>query len=274
MAGFIFDGEVNSLSPRQLEFVSDVLEKRGFRGNHVAIQTLGQAGDNYIANVKRIIVEENDGKTFRMVAKVAPTNEVARARTGIPILFANESLMYQEVLPKLVGQQIAAGVPDKQLYKYAECFGVLLEAPHELILLEDLQLSKYVMLDRFKPLTDKSVKLTLRNFAILHSLSMVLKKEDTETFETFNKKLIDFFGTLIQVEEFVQYTVGIEKDALDVLDDEEYKAPVRGSISKLNENLPITRMGQDNLKQSVVLQGDGWTNNIMFRLKASIFLKF
>ncbi|XP_053616139.1 uncharacterized protein LOC128678564 [Plodia interpunctella] len=269
MAGFTFEGEVESLSSRQQEFICEVLEKRGYQNNNIVIEAVGKAGDNYIANVKRITVND-DREHFKMIAKIAPTNQIARARSGIDVMFMNESVMYKEILPKLVEIQRVNDIPKDSLFRYAECYGVLTEAPHELILLEDLKLSEFITLDRFKPLSNECIKLILKKFAILHSLSIVFKEENPESFSKYSKNLIDFFDAFCKAPGFQHYLANVEKDALEILADEHYKAAIRGTVSKMPEELSKMSKDIQKMKHSVVIQGDSWTNNIMFRLQDNV----
>ncbi|KAM3965927.1 uncharacterized protein ACR2FA_012777 [Aphomia sociella] len=265
-----FEGEFNSLSTRQQEFIREILQNRGYTHNKVLIETVGVAGDNYIANVKRIIVEEKDGSTFKMIAKVAPTNEMTRAQIQPQLLFSNEVIMYSEVLPKLVELQKIANVPEEGLLRYAECYGSILDAPDEIILLEDLQISCFIILDRFKSLSNECIRLNLKNFAILHSLSMVLKKQKPDLYESFSQKLVDYYNIFDGAPDFLYFLASIESDSIEVLDKSEYKNAVRGSVSKMLELSKKILKDQSCLKYSVVIHGDAWTNNILYKIKEDI----
>ncbi|XP_059046764.1 uncharacterized protein LOC131842238 [Achroia grisella] len=267
MAELRFEGEIYSFSKRQEELLRKVLKGRGYTDNKVIIETVGEAGDNYIANVKRIIVEEKDGHTFKMIAKVAPTNNMARAQVQPHMLFKNEGIMYTVILPKFEELQKSAGVPIEDRLRYAKCYGLILHAPEEIILLEDLQVLNFGILDRFKSLTNESIKLILKNFAILHSLSMVLKKQEPDVFEDYNNKLSDYYAAFANTPEFKLYIAGIENDSIEILDKTMYKNAIRGSISKMPEVYAKVAKNESKLKYSVIIQGDGWTNNIMFKLE-------
>ncbi|KAM3965970.1 uncharacterized protein ACR2FA_012827 [Aphomia sociella] len=270
MTGFTFEGEVDSLSIRQQKFLCEVIESRGYTNCKVLINTVGQAGDNYVANVKRIIIEGNGGSILKMIAKIAPTNEMIRAQMQTQVLFNNESIMYSKVLPKLIEIQKAEHIPVEDHLRYAECYGILLEELHELILLEDLQVSNYTMLDRFVSLTNESIKLNLKNFATLHSLSMILKIRDPDLFEDISQNLVDNFTSFGDKPEFQYYFDGLEKDVLNIVEGSKYQNAVRGTVNKFIEQHKTLMKDQAKLKYSVVIQGDGWTNNIMFKLKDDI----
>ncbi|XP_059046775.1 uncharacterized protein LOC131842250 [Achroia grisella] len=270
MAGITFEGEIDSVSKRQQEFLCSVLQRRGHTDSKVHIETVGKAGDNYVANVKRMTVKGKDGNAFKIIAKIAPTHEIARAQMQPQLLFRNEAAMYNEILPRLVELQVAEGVPVEDRLRYAECYGVLLEEPYEIILLEDLLESDFNILDRFTSLTNECIILNLKNLAILHSLSIVLNQRNPDEFQGFIPKLIDNFKMIATVPEFKLYLSAIENDAIEAVDKINYKNAIRGTLSKLVDLHLKTTKNDDKLKYSVVIQGDGWTNNIMFKLKNEI----
>ncbi|CAH1634841.1 unnamed protein product [Spodoptera littoralis] len=154
MAQHNFEGDVGNLNEHQIQFINKVIEEQGLSVNKVVFQPVGKAGDNFVANVKRINIEGENG-SLKMVVKIASQNEFLRQSTNTEISFSNENFMYTEVLPKLVSLQKAAGVPEKEHLRYAKCFGALSEAPNEVIMLEDLNESEFVMLSKFKSLTDE-----------------------------------------------------------------------------------------------------------------------
>ncbi|XP_026751656.1 uncharacterized protein LOC113512082 [Galleria mellonella] len=270
MSEFSFEGDVNSLSAKQQEFLREVLKDRGYTEGKVVIEAVGKAGDNYVASVKRITVEGRDGSIFKIIAKIAPTQEMMRVQMQAYLLFRNEAVMYSEVLPQFVELQRAEGVPVEDQLQYAECYGILLDEPDEIILLEDLLESDFRMLDRFTSLTNQCIKLSLKNLAILHSLSLVTKKQNPDVFEGYYKKLIDSFKIMIDIPEFKSYLTAMENDAIEIMNNSKYKNAIRGSLSNMLELYGKIIKGDEKLKYSVIIQGDGWTNNIMFKLQDEI----
>lgn len=207
MASLQIEGDTGSATEKQIQFIRDVLEKRGFTNNRVVFEAAGKAGDNYVADVKRITVIVDGGEDFKMIAKFAPENEMLRKMMNTNILFSNEILMYEEILPKLVSLQRDAEVPEDGWLRFAECYGTLAEEPYEVVLLEDLNVSNFIMLDRFTSLDNDAVRLVLKNFAILHSLSYALKKLEPETYGKFTSNLLDMWELTKDTEEFQGFII-------------------------------------------------------------------
>lgn len=263
-----FEGEINDISERQLEFISEVLEKRGYKNETVSVQSVGKAGDNYIASVKRITVKK-DGETFNMIAKVAPQHEAIRATMSTLIMFLNEHTMYTEVLPKFAELEKSAEVPVNERLRFAQCYGSLSEAPNEVILIEDLGDSNFTMLDKLTPLSNNTVRMVLKNFAILHSLSFYLKKQEPETFTAYSSKLINTWALMDGFEETKIYFNQLEADVLDMLESPKHKNAFKGLVSEIPSNATKNEKIDKTSKYSVIQQGDSWTNNIMFRMQVS-----
>lgn len=267
MAALQIEGETESLTEKQIQFVRDFLEKRGFTNNKVTFEAAGRAGDNFVADVKRISVAIEGEKDFNMIAKFAPKHEALRKMMNTKIVFSNEILMYEEVLPKLVSLQMEAGVPETDLFKFAHCYGTFSEEPHEVILLEDLKELNFVMLDRLSSLDNDAVRLVMKNFAILHSLSYALKQLEPETYNKFASDLNDVWAITKNSPDYVTFINKVEEDAIDIVEGDYYKSVLQNTVSQIPMLLDEVKNADKKSKDLVIQQGDGWTNNILFKLK-------
>ncbi|XP_047027897.1 uncharacterized protein LOC124635980 [Helicoverpa zea] len=264
MATYNFDGEYASFNERQLEFISNVISELDIKAKKVVFKVVGQAGDNFIGHVRRLCIEGESGNV-NMIVKVAASTENARAATNAHITFYNEHIMYTEVLPKLVELQKAAGVPEEDRLKYAKCYGSFHEPPYETLILEDLNDSNYVMLNKFEPLSDECVRSILKNFALLHSLSQVLKIQEPETHADITKKLTEMWSNVFSKENFSEQAKIVEAEVLSVLDDDHDKSYIENKLPEFIDLLAQVLAKEDH-RYSVIQQGDAWTNNFMFKM--------
>nr|XP_021187395.2 uncharacterized protein LOC110374137 [Helicoverpa armigera] len=264
MAQYNFEGDFASLNARQLYYINKVILEQDVKVKKVIFQQLGQAGDNFMGNVKRIIVEGENG-TIRMILKIASSNEVTRLTYNTGLMFKNEHIMYTEVLPKFVQLQKDAGVPQEEWLRYAKCYGSLNEEPNEVILLEDLNDSNFSMMDKFKSLPDEYVKNFLKTFAVFHSLSFVMKKQDPETYNKFREELNDPWERIAESEQSMMFMENIEKDIAAIIEDETYKGLLKNKITD-GFKLRKIRNSEKDTTYTFIQHGDAWTNNIMFRV--------
>lgn len=269
MAQYNFEGDYGNINEQQLKFINKVILEQDLNVKNVFFEPVGKAGDNFAANVKRISVEGDNGN-LKMIVKTAPSNEFLRKLTNSTPLFKNEHVMYTEVLPKLVQLQKDAKVPEDEQLRFAKCYGSFAESPNEVIILEDLKTSDFVMLDKFVSLSDVCVRSILKNFAILHSLSYVLKNKELETYDVFKGKLSNIWKQMASNEQFKAHMQRFDDDIQSVLEDDNHKNIVKNKVTDiLKYSIEFSEHEEGN-EYSVIQQGDAWTNNIMFRFEASI----
>lgn len=269
MAGLKIEGDLDNISEIQLAYIRDVLEKRGIKDTKVLIEPVGIVGDNYVANVKRVIIQDKNGVTCKMVAKIAPNSEIVRVMANTLMLFKNEHIMYTQVLPMFDELQKAADIPQEQRLRYAACYGSFEEAPNEVILLEDLKEAKFEMMDRLSSLSSECVKSVLKNFALLHSLSFALKQKKPQLFNEYKNSLFDMWSSLASQEETKQYFRQLEASAIMVLESDIHKKALKGIVSESMDKFAKLAILDRDSKSAVIQQGDSWTNNIMFKFDVS-----
>lgn len=272
MANFQYEGATEGLSDNQYKFIENVLEKRGYTNNKVLIEAVGAAGDNYVACVKRIIVKDGEN-TFKMIAKVAPKMEKLRAMFNTHKLFYNEHLMYTEIIPQFETLEEDANISELQMIRFAECYGSYIDEPDELLLLEDLKDLNCVMLDRLKPLPEECLRSILKNLAIYHSFSFVLKHKKPKVFDKFKHDLFDIWRNFGNNEEGQKSLITVEDHILKLFSDNEetYKI-VNGIITNIGENLTKLNEEDSGSAYTVIRHGDAWTNNFMFKFDVSVLM--
>lgn len=264
-----FTGDVENINSRHFEFISEVLNKNGYKGTDVNVKNVGKKGDNYGSRVKRIEVTFEDGKEFKIIVKIAPEDSIIRDQINANDLFKNETLIFNQLLPKLREIQEKFGVPVEDLFKYPICYGTNDELTNEIILLEDLETRDFQMLDKTTPLTNEAVRLILRDLANFHSLSFVLKNKDPVLFNNFMGTLVNSMineKTIAQTQMFFEHTLN---DLKSIFDNDRYKNVITDISQYLVKNWMKLMKSDAGSKYSVIQHGDLWTNNIMFQMQVS-----
>ncbi|CAG4937973.1 unnamed protein product [Parnassius apollo] len=264
---FEFKGDIENITKQQFKLVSEVLEKHDYKGNHVLVQAVGKAGDNYGSYVKRFIVEFDNGKEFKMIAKIAPTIKMLREQRPIRDFFLTEILIYNELLPKMRELEKNFGVPEEERFKYLVCYGTLSDSLNEIILLDDLETQNFIMFNKMQPLSDEAVKIVLKNIAKFHSLSYVLKRNDPLTYDKFAAGLVNTLMNQENMTQMEMFFVEVLNGIKAIFDKEMYT----NAISEILEHFRKTGLkiltADKGSKYCVVQHGDLWTNNVMFRMQ-------
>ncbi|XP_075982146.1 uncharacterized protein LOC142980574 [Anticarsia gemmatalis] len=269
MAQYNFEGDIDDLTDPQKQFIDKIINEQGFENSKVIFEPLGKVGDNYVAGVKRLTIQGKNG-SMKMIAKLSPIHEMVRQFQNTKLMFKNEHTMYTEVLPKFVQLQKEAGVPEEELFRYPKCYGSFTEYPHEVMLFEDLKVSNFKMLGRFNPLPNDYIKLILRDLAVLHSLSHVCRKKEPEAYESFKENLIDMIivdgagANSDQTRTIFQF---VEYNMISLLEDPDIKDIVKGKVGPTWVLAAELAKAEKDSEHSVVVQGDAWTNNLMFNFE-------
>lgn len=265
-------GDTENISQRQLEFVSEVLQKHGYTGKQVSVSSMGKIGDNYGSYVKRVTVQFENGGTFNMIAKIAPSTQFLGDESPASDVFTNETLLYTEILPKFVQLQKSEGVPEKDLFKHPICYGSLAEKKNEIILLEDLSANDYVMLDKKKPLSDPVVKVVLQNMANFHSMSYILKNKEPQTFERYTGALVNaFLNPELLAKTNMFFGIALN-DMKSLFDNDRYIKVINETIQNFIQSGWKIVTADVGSKYSIIQHGDLWTNNVMFQMEVCYHL--
>ncbi|XP_075982267.1 uncharacterized protein LOC142980648 [Anticarsia gemmatalis] len=266
MAQYNFEGDYKNVPEGQLKFIHQVIQEHGHGNSKIVFEPVGQAGDNFIASVKRMHVDGENG-SMRLIAKLAPPIEAVRQSLNTAVLFKNEHIMYTEILPKFLYFQKRAGIPEEEQIKFPKCYGSSAEAPNEVIILEDLKPLDFIMLDKTAPLPTDCVYSILKCFAAFHSLSFVMRQREPGTFDRYKSTLFDMWGAMPQKDDMREFFLSMEKDMISVLEDPDYINMTKNKMSEaLGQIAKIKKEDMEN-KYSVIVQGDCWTNNVMFRFE-------
>lgn len=272
MAPFNFDGSCENIGDGVLDFIYKVIKKQDIKVQKITLKPVGKPGDNFAANVKRIVVEGED-RSLQLIAKIAPQNENARKLVKIAEVCMNEHIMYTEFLPKIEQLQKEAEVPKADRLRYANCYGSSTDYLQEVILLEDLALSDFSILDKFVSLNNTCVKSVLKNMAILHSFSYILKSREPETFNSLKSRLSDIWYLSSKEDHMEVVAEQFQNNILSVFHgDTDVRNKIQSKFENMFTNTVDLAEFEYNNKYSVILQADPWTNNFMFRFEVKYYL--
>ncbi|KPJ17455.1 hypothetical protein RR48_03865 [Papilio machaon] len=262
-----FKGEIEGINKSQFEFISEVLKKQKCHEVEVSVANVGKIGDNYGSHIKRFKAVLKDGEEFQMIAKIAPKTMILRDDKNINDIFMNEIVIFNELLPKFRGLQKRFNIPEEDIYKYPFCYGTLETAGNEMILLEDLNVSSYTMLDKVKPFKKEYVKTVLKNLANFHCLSYALKNKEPQMFNKFIGRLVNATLNSKSINETEKLFEKTLNDLLKIFDDNKYKYIINDVMQNLIKSWIQFIMSDSSSKYCVIHHGDLWTNNIMFQIQ-------
>lgn len=181
--------------------------------------------------------------------------------------------LLKQVLPFFQQFEHSKGISQELLFhEYPMCYGTGVEELSEYVLLEDLNVRGFSMIDKSEEVTADHVRLVMQTLGKLHAISFALKDQQPEKFVEI---------TSVLNEEFIrrddsglrEYLSRRISRIFDVVADEKY-APLLTKIKTLFEKecLDIAADCLDARvvgSAAIIIHGDVWQNNIMFRSDGS-----
>lgn len=251
--------KVNFLEPRLQQYHKDDTLKI----TSLKLTPASGKGDGYaglILRAKVTYMTENSTNVLKtsFIIKTMIWNELTSRTQKCYNIVAKEIDLYESVLPKIKNLLLSIGI-------HSDIFPdtISTEKDAEIIIMEDLTVKKYIMLDRLKGLPDRShLKLFLERLAQIHAASVILYEKDNAIYRNcpfgmfnrvtnvYNVFFYNFWDALCdEVSRWFGYSYYADK--------------LRGIRSSLIENACRVYDNEEG-DFCVLTHGDMWINNVMY----------
>ncbi|KAF2901787.1 hypothetical protein ILUMI_04403 [Ignelater luminosus] len=226
-------------------------------------------GDGYLGYITAICIsgktDSGKEKTLHLVVKSASKSDAARVETPLAELFDREIYMYNTVIPTFQKFEKQRNVCP--FSSSAKCYQACMLEKSEALILQNLKEDGYSVWERRLPMEHDHVSLVMREYGRFHAISFAMKDQEQEQFEKLTASMDDVFTMFLEKADSIKlYQKQCRKalDSLDLIADKNayatFKTFIDEGLHKFMSNLPELVD-----KYSVVLHGDCWTNNMMFK---------
>lgn len=251
------------------EIAEKVAKQENFLKCEIETKPGAIKGDNYLSVINTAditgIDQRGEKKSLHLIIKTAIKNDSLRETVPIVEVFKREIFFYEKLFPTFLDFQEKCGV--KNLFRSVPKFYYSsLEYKRETLVLENLKTVGYSMWDRQKPMPESHLKLIMREYGRLHAISFAMKAKNSEIYKELVDNLPELFTD--QVEMWLESM----KNGLSICIkyfDEEKDAEIIKRLEKYLEGLKDLMMKMmvnvvDDV-YSVILHGDCWCNNLLFK---------
>lgn len=225
-------------------------------------------GEGFMGDVIFVVVTDNQTHEEQLIVVKQQKVEDGKPLVWSNALFNNEIYFYETVWPML--HKTYTRVTGKSLDFIPKCLGTSKNEVKRLAL-ENIMAAGFESHDKIKTFNEDQLRLIFKTYGLFHGISMSLREQDEEEFSrlvaglqliwkrTFtkegylSKRLV---YTAHEVQNF--FDPATEKHLLDWLREYEKKGP------ELVHNL----LNCDSIS-NVIIHGDCWSNNIMFKYNVS-----
>lgn len=224
-------------------------------------------GDGYVSEIYRVKVKHGNGE-IDLIVKSVIDNEDHRKLMHAEEVFKNEIAFYTTVFPVLDQFQRERRVSEP--VEIAKCYATSLDERKEALVLEDLKAAGYLLCNRRKPLDEAHIALALRQYGKLHALSFGLRDQRPEDFKRISASLTDIFPLVFS--EFIEsFRPQILKNAemlkeRGLIAESELAKETAADLEHI-----LLRCCEPDDPYTVVIHGDCWCNNMMFKSDVIFF---
>lgn len=247
--------------------IRDVIGKENITNYTTFVTSASAKGENYIGLLFRIKITglKNGEKTeLSLVLKIPPQSILMREKFPLEAVYIREVNVYNVLLPELCSLQDKFKVPQSERFVPVKCYRAESETFKEMILLEDMCVRGFRMMNRRESLDCKHLKLILKKLASYHALSFALKKDDPEKF----KELSKMASGMEDYNPKFRYFLELSKNrAIEALDDPYMVKKITEWGAELVDKMAFFISPENVDPYSVMCHGDCWINNTLFRFE-------
>ncbi|XP_023026351.2 uncharacterized protein [Leptinotarsa decemlineata] len=264
----------------EIEKFEDLLKKHIGENNDIVdvkIENLVAPGENFGGELLKLEIitrdkEKGTEENYHAVAKKIPTNELFQKIFNIQQTFKGEINFYDKVVPALQNFQRENGVQNV-LNCFAKLYGARINLDENsevvdrnaVIVLENLQRSGFVNVDRHVGYDFESAELLLRDLATLHAVPLAMKLKEPELFENSVKKYcVNTLGT--DEQEDIDHANFLSIFIQEILWESDKCSPF---IPKVKEILKTPPQPESEVREpfATFAHADLWVNNAMIKME-------
>lgn len=230
-----------------------------------------EKGDGYLGVVKAIeLIGRN--KSLEVIVKYAATSANLRRQAPIREAFLTEMWFYDKIVPSQLNFQIEHNVQNP-FVNYPKCYAIRRQNHEEILFLENLKQYGYKLWNRKKPMNHEHLKFVFYEYGRYHGTNYAIKKLNPALYKEMTSNLVDMMQLFNRTDGFsglMKKMSGKVKDFFDPIKDQKYYDIISEFNSVSMEKFEATSDLDD---YSIILHGDCWCNNMMFKYKVNYLSK-
>lgn len=259
------------ISEEKTALLRSIADSEGFENYTLDVQKGSMKGDGYLGVINTIQIK-NSEKTLNLIIKSALTNDKLRETAPIQSFYDREIFIYTQYFPVL--QQLQDEYQIEHRFKEtAKCFGTLSTQKEESLILENLKEVGYQLWDRKIGMNSEHVALVFTAYGKFHGTSYAFKTLNPKKYDEITKGLDSVFQSEEDMEKFKQNMTSVFGNGFKaVAGNAKATQALTKFTEKIGEYFATTFKIID--RHSVVVHGDCWCNNIMFKYEVITNLSY
>lgn len=269
------DKGADELPQYVVDLLKKVAENERIEGFVIDIRSGSSVGDGYLSNLKSVVMRgkrtsnNGDSVELHLLCKMLTDSERACEEMNLNDLFEREIFFYSVVFPALEKFQTSRGITSNAgFFAYPKCYETVFNSEQRqmALIMGDLRRSDFKMWPKQQPADIGHVELVFRQLAKFHGVSFAMKDQEPSTFNRLRST--ELFSPLLEKKSFASYFDASHQKCIQGL--EKTLAParferVKAIFANSRALLKKTCNGLQSEPYSVLIHGDSWSNNFLFR---------
>lgn len=248
-------------------FINKIVEKYNLDPNaKISYNPGSEIGDGFMSKTYAVDITDTN-ESLHLFLKCA-LNLTFPEGTGFEHIYTNEIHFYEKFVPTYMEFLKEKGITDG-FRNVPKCYG---SADNKILALQNLKRDGYELCDKTFIGNEQHIELVFKTYAKFHAIGFAFKDQRPELYNELIQGVTDLIkGTN---EEFNKQRVEGSKvvinDFFDKLDPKKDKFIVDQTQHILDKLIEFgLNFGVDNSPNPILIQGDCWCNNMMFKYNVS-----
>lgn len=270
---------MSSIDSKIQEWVKLATQHTSFVNYKIEMGRTTINGDGFLGNisfVKVINLAKNcSEKCLHLVIKSSKESTILRNEFPLQDCFEKEIYIYDIVMPVYEYLQKSKNVNDL-LHFMPLCYASQKTGKNEVLILEDLSVKGFKLWNKLSPMTFDHINLCLEAYANWHALAMALRaKSRTQFRELANQHHLNIQSHFITKTEMLDLQFEMHKAQCSKVFGKDFARNNKTlSFSKDEVKYALIDILFEDQDDHVILHGDSWNNNFMFRTEVILFTTF
>lgn len=252
-----------------------VTEKENLKNYQFEIEGESSKGDGYIGNIIFVNIkgqtENNNEKTLHLVIKLAAPHKTLRERVPLEECFVTEIHHYETVVSAFDDLQKEHNV--KNLLDYMPSIYLSQKKKYsELLVLDNLKIQGFDVWDRKIPMSFEHVSLVLTAYGQFHAISVALKQKKPAVFEKLIDKNINMISLFVKKMNILNFFRENFENVRDETINKDCSTFQKLQFTKKDFEYAFIDGFFDDKEDCVILHGDCWNNNFLFKSNVTLAL--
>lgn len=270
------------MSVEALKFVSGLAEilheigkENGLSDCKIKNTSGWQKGDGYMGFITLSKItgktENDEESALNLVIKTSSKNDELRSATPLAKAYRQEVYFYEVIAPSF-----SKFLEEKKLpaaLNIPKCYKTSLIEKSEYLIFENMKELNYKVWNRSLPMDEGHIEMVLKEFGRLHAISYAMRDQRPLDFKNLTEDLREIFYDFVLEADIItminNFVLKSEKCFDPVLHENELK---QFQIFKIKMENFLKRLPDCVDEHSVIIHGDGWTNNMLFEYDVSFIL--